>query len=506
MHSRLGQCVFHTVTDAECVDPQQSSIPLNQILSVDNVFDECLLNAEQIFPAAAKLIENAQVSVEIITFAFEYDCDAAKCIAKALQTAQKKREQLSLDPLQVRFLIDNSICSVALKHGKYSLQMWAKECNLDPQYVDLQIAVHQHLGLDAIHCKYFIIDSTQLIVTGDNFYKHTNFNPASWYDLGFRLHGTVASQVRQDFGCYWNRSVACSVNWSALQHTVNTSVQSNNLLGIPILVLSKRESNAPMTKWNNQVIRNPVDQSILAVMYQASHSVDIISPSCNALPFQLALIHAISRRIQVRMLLTGCPQYKWRCQQNFPFQGGDNQHVLNMFCHKYRDIVDPAIRSKQLEIRYFSPDGVTYKLEGKRRNHSKLLIADNEIVICGSSNNDTQTWKHSAELNLLLDSVEVTKRIQREVFDFQWSNSIPITTFPVSEEYCVMNLLLTLSFLLITLLILWFIWKRSGKDKECVFLSFALLFTLGLIFIQSQNINTDMLMLPWPVYHHSVKK
>merc|ERR1711939_627346 len=41
----------------------------------------------------------------------------------------------------------------------------------------------------------------------------------------------------------------------------------------------------------------------------------------------------------------------------------------------------------------------------KRRScHIKLMIVDDHIGICGSGNQDSQSWYHSQEINVMLDS------------------------------------------------------------------------------------------------------
>ncbi|KAJ4485871.1 IQ calmodulin-binding motif protein [Lentinula aciculospora] len=46
----------------------------------------------------------------------------------------------------------------------------------------------------------------------------------------------------------------------------------------------------------------------------------------------------------------------------------------------------------------------------KRSCHIKILIVDNHIAMQGNGNQDTQTWFHSQEVNVMLDSEEVCKR------------------------------------------------------------------------------------------------
>lgn len=86
-----------------------------------------------------------------------------------------------------------------------------------------------------------------------------------------------------------------------------------------------------------------------------------------------------------------------------------------------------ALKQGQLELRWFSPDGVAPILGLEpRTNHTKLMLIDREIAIVGSGNLDHQSYYHSFELNLLLDNLEASEAIRTRLFEKQWSKSIPI--------------------------------------------------------------------------------
>jgi phosphatidylserine/phosphatidylglycerophosphate/cardiolipin synthase-like enzyme len=49
------------------------------------------------------------------------------------------------------------------------------------------------------------------------------------------------------------------------------------------------------------------------------------------------------------------------------------------------------------------------KTAGKRACHIKLMIVDEHIGIMGNGNQDTQSWFHSQEINVMLDSEAVCR-------------------------------------------------------------------------------------------------
>jgi phosphatidylserine/phosphatidylglycerophosphate/cardiolipin synthase-like enzyme len=363
----------------------------------------------------------------------------------------------------------------------------------------MQTAVFIQRGLAAAHSKYFIIDSERLVITGDNVYKCTDFTSDCWMDAGYSLHGPVARILRNDFQHFWNQSESCSKTWSSFvndqQDTVVPIIQELNTF--PIIILARLPRNS-LPNWTAEMLRNPADQGYLAVLYNAQHSIDIISPSCSALPFQQALIHALSRGIRVRLLLSKMLGKKINAQ-NLPFQGGSCSVVLRRLCQLHPELTDRALKSEQLQVRWYAQkSAASNQFETiVHSNHSKLLLADGMLAIVGSSNIDTQNWRHSGEMNLLLDDEEVTSRIQHDVFDVQWSTSIPVKEFAFSMEYPLVTALFTLPVILIVVLVLWCISKRYGKDRETMMLSLAVIVLLFIICSQSCQTRHHFLY-PWP--------
>lgn len=511
--SRLAQCVLDTLHDRACVDPEQSSIPIDELLSCGNSFDQCLLQSENIFQCAAELIVNASTSVEIITYWFEHDSDAAVLLRDALHSAAVKRQQehnetgVQLPSLQVRVLANHSMLGALVGSGRGSMKRWTRDSELDSTYVNLQTAVHRQQGMAAIHAKYFIIDSVHVLITGDNVYKFTNFTPTAYTDTGYLLHGPIGRVLQKDFQLLWNQSSSCSVGWSPFQHSEDAqhSSQINGLNTFPIIALPRSPYNC-VPGWKNEMLRNPHDQGYLAILYHAQYNIDIITPNCNALPFQQGLLHALESGIRIRLLLCHMGGVTNSIDmENSPGQGGDNTVTLKRLCKEYSHITQSALESGQWEIRWFSIDGVHSRFPNKAyRNHTKLLLADQMIAVVGSGNGDSQTWRHSAEMNLLLDSAEVTAQIEREIFNVQWSKSIPVREFTSVSEYLVMTLLFSLPILLVSALFLRFVYKCSGKDKEFLFLVLALMIILW-IAMNSGYLQYSEIMSPWPVVSKSNK-
>jgi phosphatidylserine/phosphatidylglycerophosphate/cardiolipin synthase-like enzyme len=85
-----------------------------------------------------------------------------------------------------------------------------------------------------------------------------------------------------------------------------------------------------------------------------------------------------------------------------PMQGGHNE----MVSHQLHTSLSAAARGRLHWSWYVGRDQTRpVPASAKRRScHIKLLVADERVAVVGSGNQDTQSWFHSQEANLLLDS------------------------------------------------------------------------------------------------------
>jgi len=70
-------------------------------------------------------------------------------------------------------------------------------------------------------------------------------------------------------------------------------------------------------------------------------------------------------------------------------------------------------QSSLLQIHYYvakDQDHPIHHSFGQRSCHIKLLIADGHVAIQGSGNQDTQSWFHSQEMNVMIDNEEVCRK------------------------------------------------------------------------------------------------
>jgi len=94
--------------------------------------------------------------------------------------------------------------------------------------------------------------------------------------------------------------------------------------------------------------------------------------------------------------------------ETIPFQGGTNEEVVHKMYATLNSEGNGA--EKHLEVFWYTAKDQTKPLSAamKKRNcHVKFMAVDGQIAILGSGNHDTQSWFHSQEVNVMVDSPEL---------------------------------------------------------------------------------------------------
>ncbi|KAL2754268.1 hypothetical protein ACRALDRAFT_2043299 [Sodiomyces alcalophilus JCM 7366] len=164
---------------------------------------------------------------------------------------------------------------------------------------------------------------------------------------------------------------------------------------VPMALVNRPPYGPP----NNRDLVNPQNAAWLSALRNAQHSVFIQTPTLNAEPLLPAIVQACERGVDVWCYV--CLGYN-DTGELLPMQGGHNELVS----HKLHTSLPPSARPKLHYSWYVAKDHAKPLVQwsGKRACHVKLLIADERVAILGSGNQDTQSWCHSQEANVMVDS------------------------------------------------------------------------------------------------------
>lgn len=140
----------------------------------------------------------------------------------------------------------------------------------------------------------------------------------------------------------------------------------------------------------------------LSAVRNAQESVFIQTPTLNATPMISALLDAVRRGVDVRCYLSiGYND----AGELLPMQGGTNE----MISHQMYSALS-ASEKKHLHICWYTGKDMIRPINAKykrRSCHIKLMIVDAHVGIIGNGNQDAQSWFHSQEANIMIDSPKI---------------------------------------------------------------------------------------------------
>ncbi|EJD48647.1 hypothetical protein AURDEDRAFT_136013 [Auricularia subglabra TFB-10046 SS5] len=167
----------------------------------------------------------------------------------------------------------------------------------------------------------------------------------------------------------------------------------------PIALVNRPAHGMP----GHEDILTPQNVAWLAGFKYAQRKVFIQTPTLNASPIVAAIIEACKRGIEVILWLNlGFND----AGEMIPFQGGTNEEVVT----RLYKALNPIGKGANLKVFWYVGKDQCVPLNAavKKRNcHIKFMAIDDEVGIAGNGNQDTQSWFHSQEANVMVDSAQV---------------------------------------------------------------------------------------------------
>ncbi|GAA5918081.1 hypothetical protein JCM6882_004984 [Rhodosporidiobolus microsporus] len=173
----------------------------------------------------------------------------------------------------------------------------------------------------------------------------------------------------------------------------------------PMALVNRRPHGSP----GHADIRCPQAAAWLAALRYAEKNVFIQTPTFNAKPLVRGVIEACTnggpdgKGIQVTLFLGLGFNDKG---ESIPFQGGTNEEVVFRLYAALR----PIKKEKNLHVYWYTgkdqirPHNAIHK---SRNCHIKFLAVDGQCGIVGNGNMDSQSFWHSQEANVMIDSPQI---------------------------------------------------------------------------------------------------
>jgi len=336
---------------------------------------------------------------------------------------------------------------------------------LDPRYVRVEVAVHQHVGPGEDHSKIVHVDGRCVHIGGANLHSNNSFDREE-RDTAYLYAGEVAQRALRAFDHSWHRETnfhavlragpngevqpeGRSFNRGKI-HTVGGAYEHPpavldpdwDALGIgesciPMFYLDKPKR--PSFFANS--IDHPIAQGLLAAMDGARSAIHMTAPNVNDEPVIDAAIYALMRGVSVRLLLP----YKRNLRKvTLPFGGGSNEDALKHLQRRLTalrslleagqvDLVRKSLsvevdvsRTKplhewgQFEFRWWVYNSRMIA-DGPGAYHIKLMTIDRTLVYNGSTNWDGQSLNRARETSVIVLDPTYAHDVDRYVFGREWN-------------------------------------------------------------------------------------
>ncbi|KAL6823459.1 hypothetical protein V8C40DRAFT_280133 [Trichoderma camerunense] len=186
-------------------------------------------------------------------------------------------------------------------------------------------------------------------------------------------------------------------------HEMTPYINTSTPYPVPIAMVSR----PPYGNVDSKNVFVPQNEAWLSLIRHAKNNIFIQTPDLNAAPLIPALVEALKRGVEVTYYV--CFGYN-DAGEIIPGQGGTNEQAARSLL-SYLPKGGPE--RELLHIYDYvgkDQDHPIHQCFRTRCCHVKLLIVDGTVGVQGSGNQDTQSWFHSQEINVMVDSPEICSK------------------------------------------------------------------------------------------------
>ncbi len=491
--SALGTEVTKHVWPA---DDGAGTVPRALLHTSRNVLSGPYVDAKEIWSEMGALIESARYEVDLETYEwgalfFELDRDVLARDAGTIIANPKTETPPSVDdptafligslvrleqrlrreqengtaaalPVRVHIAIDGLHRNSPLKEQlgntaifkARALHQQLSQVNLDPSLVEVHVGAWERMAGGALHSKLLVVDGYRAMVTGAN-PQEDQMLSRNWHDSAYVVSGDAGRGLQAAFDDTWSNvsearscqlegfdpaassGFSCDLKSPKMIHhpeVLAPAIDEDAALAgacTPVTLTTRREVGTATI--DPRDVTTPQDRAFIGLLSAAATTVKIETPNLNAPMAKDAIIAALGRGVEVRIILPlGFNSDSERKTISIPGKtlwsaGGSNEDTI-------RELYARIARTERcplLDIRFYSRDGArpSFRQEKGWATHTKYMSIDGLLAMVGSANQDVASWALARESNILVDNAETTKSWDERLFDRDWAMSIPARTY-----------------------------------------------------------------------------
>lgn len=434
-------------------DPRYYTTTPHSLLSDSTIHSFATGTGDAIYTSIAPLLESTNQELILVT-CFWAQSSTLETLNDALRKLSNKATQRGSEKIRVRLCFSSLSIFQKLFHKQsvtgqtYDSSVWQKKLGLPPPSalggLDLRIKSVFILPFSVMHPKFMIIDRKTVLLPS------CNISWEEWFEGCITMSGPIVSQFLQFYSVFWERKKAwqqevdapdpaaytLTDNWNVERrdhergHVISQFVSNPDpraIKYIPTIFLPSPHRRNPQFQFFTSQERilappTPLNAFILTVLEKAETSVWIQTPNITSPPVLSAILKALARGIDVRILTSE----RLMILEQLVTAGTTTARCVKKLVKRYKDLhsirslgdEEAAISAPlpgRLQISYFSPIG-GLKPRGQERgepqqSHLKMTVIDNEVLVLGSGNLDRASWFTSQELGVAFFDEELAGRV-----------------------------------------------------------------------------------------------
>jgi phosphatidylserine/phosphatidylglycerophosphate/cardiolipin synthase-like enzyme len=342
---------------------------IDEVFTQGDILDWTVDSLHNVIRFQCKYVKTARESVNFVSSYWEGKSMSAFMVVNAFKSVPSS--------CTIRVLVDNGNWRNVMRNNRFCTEREKRKMGLSDDF--LVKSLHVPL-LGTMHAKFIIVDEIA-IISSNNVQDRPNL------EFALAVTGPIVSKFKKIFNHFWFDDSSLPVSLLS---------ESEDRFSSRMVLANRPPCGSLFRK--DETVQNI---TFLHLMAKAQTSIHISSPTLNHVEAVQAIFDACKRNVKVHILLT--KHFNDR-KEALPFQGGTNQYVVKHLQRKLRK----HGKSGNFRLQwYVGPDEVRPRIGV--HSHVKFMAIDEKICILGNANMDTQSWRHSMELNLVIENELFTR-------------------------------------------------------------------------------------------------